>query len=85
MPSPYLAHFHEFRLLDENNRGRTASYPTAPSQIPACGITAQGSSKLLTCTRHIFKSSESMTDSRFSDSKVFYQFFKPFPIVAFAL
>jgi hypothetical protein len=26
-----------------------------------------------------------MTDSRFSDSKVFYQFFKPFPIVAFAL
>ena len=56
-----------------------------PSQIPACGITAQGSSKLLTCTRHIFKSSESMTDSRFSDSKVFYQFFKPFPLVAFAL
>jgi len=34
------------------NRGRTASYPTAPSQIPACGITAQGSSKLLTCTRY---------------------------------
>ena len=30
-----------------NYRGRTASYPTAPSQIPACGITAQGSSKLL--------------------------------------
>ena len=24
-----------------------ASYPTTPSQIPACGITAQGSSKLL--------------------------------------
>ena len=31
------------------NRGRTASYPTAPSQIPACGITAPGSSDLLTC------------------------------------
>jgi hypothetical protein len=30
------------------NRGRTASYPTAPSQIPACGITAPGSSDLLT-------------------------------------
>jgi len=28
-------------------RIRTASYTTAPSQIPACGITAQGSSKLL--------------------------------------
>jgi len=31
------------------------------------------------------KPSESMTDSRFGDSKVFYQFFKPIPIVAFAL
>jgi len=30
-----------------DNRGRTAGYPTAPSQIPACGITAPGSSKLL--------------------------------------
>jgi len=30
------------------NQGRTASYPTAPSQIPACGITAPGSSNLLT-------------------------------------
>ena len=29
------------------NRGRTASYPTAPSQIPACVIPAQGSSALL--------------------------------------
>jgi len=26
-----------------------------------------------------------MTDSRFGDSKVFYQFIKPFPIVALAL
>jgi arachidonate 15-lipoxygenase len=26
------------------HRGRTASYPTAPAQIPACGITAPGSS-----------------------------------------
>jgi hypothetical protein len=30
------------------NQGRTASYPTAPSQIPACGTTAPGSSNLLT-------------------------------------
>jgi hypothetical protein len=30
-----------------DNRGRTAGYPTAPSQIPACGITAPGSSKPL--------------------------------------
>jgi len=28
-------------------RGRTASYPTAPAQIPACGTTALGSSEIL--------------------------------------
>ena len=27
--------------------GRTASYPTAPAQIPACGTTALGSSEIL--------------------------------------
>ncbi|HKJ32814.1 MAG TPA: hypothetical protein VKA34_13350 [Balneolales bacterium] len=32
----------------KKNQGRTASYPTAPSQIPACGTTAPGSSNLLT-------------------------------------
>jgi len=30
------------------NQGRLASYPTTPSQIPACGFPAQGSSKRLT-------------------------------------
>ena len=35
-------------FLEAMNQGRTASYPTAPSQIPACGITAPGSSDLLT-------------------------------------
>jgi hypothetical protein len=30
------------------NQGRTASYPSAASQIPACGTTAPGSSNLLT-------------------------------------
>jgi hypothetical protein len=33
------------------NRGRTASYLTAPSQIPACGISAPGSSALLAAAR----------------------------------
>ena len=28
-------------------RGRTASCPTAPAQIPACGTTAPGSSEIL--------------------------------------
>ena len=39
-------HIKDLRPL-RDNRGRTAGYPTAPSQIPACGITAPGSSKLL--------------------------------------
>jgi len=38
-------------LKDSSNpidcHGRTASYPTAPAQIPACGITALGSSEIL--------------------------------------
>ncbi len=29
------------------HRGRTASYPTTPAQIPACGIPAPGSSVVL--------------------------------------
>ena len=41
----YNAHdFMRFSLKNVGDRGRTASYPTAPSQTPACGITAPGSS-----------------------------------------
>src|SRR6185369_7573471 len=32
---------------EEVERGRTASYPTAPAQIPACGFPAPGSSSIL--------------------------------------
>jgi hypothetical protein len=35
---------------DNSNRGRTAGCPTAPSQIPACGTTAPGSSGMLAFT-----------------------------------
>jgi hypothetical protein len=47
MPFAILAtlEFHAPTLRD--SRGRTASFPTASSQSPACRITAQGSSKLL--------------------------------------
>ena len=70
----------------EINRGRTASYPTAPSQIPACGITAPGSSKLLALhPALILRFLESMKYARFDYSKTLYQFHKSFPFVAFAL
>jgi hypothetical protein len=56
-------------------------------QIPACGITALGSSELLALHFHNtgFLFLEIMTDSWFSYSKVVYQGFKPFYIVDFAL
>jgi hypothetical protein len=31
----------------DHHRGRTASYPTAPAQIPACSFPAPGSSGIL--------------------------------------
>jgi hypothetical protein len=36
-------HFRRGRQ-EKVDRGRTASYPTAPAQIPACGFPAPGSS-----------------------------------------
>jgi hypothetical protein len=34
--------------MQKRHRSRSASYPTAPAQIPACGIIAPGSSEILT-------------------------------------
>ena len=36
-----------------HKRGRTASCPTAPSQIPACSIPAPGSSELVASAQHL--------------------------------
>ena len=36
-----------YRFQKLGCHGRTASYPTAPAQIPACGTTALGSSEIL--------------------------------------
>jgi hypothetical protein len=51
---PYLPlGFHNFLDKDcfllraQSHCGRTASYPTAPAQIPACGFSAPGSSDVL--------------------------------------
>jgi hypothetical protein len=35
------------------HRGRTAGYPTAPAQIPACGFLAPGSSVILASARRL--------------------------------
>ncbi len=37
------------------HRGRTASYPTAPAQIPACGTTAPGFSEILASAKAIMQ------------------------------
>jgi len=72
------------------HRGRTASYPTTPAQIPACGIIAPGSSGKLA-----FRSSLShMTchprfmpvhNPWFFNAKLLYQLVEPYPIIALAL
>jgi hypothetical protein len=51
------------------DQGRTASCPTAPSQIPACEITAPGSSVLL-ALHTSFEYSEIMAASRFGQFKI---------------
>jgi hypothetical protein len=54
------------------HQGRTASYPTAPSQIPACGTTAPGFSKLL-ASHTVFRCLEVMTDAWFYQLEIFQQ------------
>ena len=51
-----LAIFSYEILFFVRNRDRTASYPTALSQFPACGFPAQGSSVLLTSYKSMFSS-----------------------------
>ncbi|SEH04744.1 Uncharacterised protein [Candidatus Venteria ishoeyi] len=67
------------------NRGRTTSYPVTPSQIPACGITAQGFSKLLALHAVFCCCLEVMADTGFGYTKVLDHFLKTQPVVAFAL
>ena len=67
-----------------HNQGRTASCPTAPSQIPACGITALGFSELL-ASHTVFFLLEAMTYMGFDEWKVFKQLFKPCPIITVLL
>ena len=72
------------RYLALPNQGRTASCPTAPSQIPACGITALGFSELL-ASHTVFFLLEAMTYMGFDEWKVFKQLFKPCPIITVLL
>ena len=69
----------------QNYRGRTISYLTAPSQIPACGITAPGSSELLASHLATQVFLEIMTYPWFDYFKVFDQRIKPNYIIASAL
>ena len=74
--------------------GRTASYPTAPAQIPACGFFAPGSSKVLASARlsshhrrrtHRIIALGATGDIWFHDPKLLNHLHKPRPIVAAAL
>jgi hypothetical protein len=73
--SPKLDRLERVRLRSFvdflQHQGRTASYPTAPSQIPACGTPAPGFSKLL--ASHPVFCLEVMTNAWFRQSEVFEQ------------
>lgn len=43
----YLQELYDTPQISIGCHGRTAGYPTAPAQIPACGTTALGSSEIL--------------------------------------
>ena len=73
------------------DRGRTASYPTAPSQTPACGITAPGSSELFAWVPALSKGPAQLfwqflfRDSWLLYPKVFQKFVKSCPCITLAL
>ena len=85
-------HFVAFSRLTlcTHHRGRTASYPTAPAHLPACGIIAPGSSGKL-----VFRSSlihfpchprfRPVHNPWFLNAKLLYQLVEPWPIIALTL
>ena len=77
----------------QNHRGRSASYPTGPAQIPACGTTAPGSSEILasakalsqTRNKHSSFTSWAVYDMGFHNAKLGQELIEPIPIIALAL
>src|SRR4030067_1118777 len=72
------------------HRGRTASYPTAPAQIPACEIIAPGSSGKLVYRSSLSRITchprfRSVHNPWFLNAKLLYQLVEPYPIIALAL
>ena len=75
------------------HRGRTASYPTAPAQIPTSGITASGfsevfaSAKALSETRSYSPTCAFRTtyDMRFDNGKLFHPLIEAKPVETFTL
>ena len=65
------------------NQGRTPSYPTAPSQIPACGFPAQGSSVLLASYKSI--SAPITNDPGLRYHELFEQLIEAVPVVTLTL
>src|SRR5919109_5241544 len=76
-----------------SHRGRTASYPTGPAQIPACGIIAPGSSEVLASAKalgqardiHPSFASGAVYEIGFHHAEFRQELPEPFPIVALAL
>ena len=72
----------QLRSLPLCHRGRTASCPTAPSQIPACGTTAPGFSKSFALHTACL---EVMTNAWFRQFEIVEQRIETLLVVAFPL
>jgi len=86
LQQPY---FGKLTLVSLCHRGRSASCPTAPAQIPACGITAPGSSEILASRSSLRRRRDGSSGStHYSwpfDMEVINQFLETLPIIALPL
>jgi hypothetical protein len=76
--------------MQKRHRSRSASYPTAPAQIPACGIIAPGSSEILASRsslshRRCCARPWPLHDPRSFDLELLQEFIEAFPVVALPL
>ena len=75
------------------HRGRTASYPTGPAQIPACGTIAPGFSEILASAKALSQARDehssftfgAIYDVWFHNAELGQELVETFPIIALAL
>jgi hypothetical protein len=90
---PIFAYSKRLTFARGVHRGRTASCPTTPAQIPACGIIAPGFSEVFASAKALSQTRGDAHDCAlgttyntwFSNAKPFHQLIKANPIVTLTL